>query len=111
MAGPNDRTGQRSPGLQWAPLLALSLLVGCGPMTLAEAERQCFDRAWLAQQPRGEVSVGMNSDGQTIGGLELEVSSDYLMGRDPSAVFESCVMAKVGQPPSRPLYDMPGWKG
>ena len=110
MAGPHNPNGQRSLR-QSIPILALALLAGCGPMTLAEAERQCFDRARLAQQPRGEVSVGMNSDGKAIGGLELEVSSDFLTGRDPAAVFETCVMSKAGQAPSRPIYDMPGWKG
>ena len=109
MAAPDNPKGQRS-SRQSRSLLALALLAGCGPMTVAEAERQCFDRARLAQQPRGEVSVGMNSDGKAIGGLELEVSADYLMGRDPSAVFETCVVAKTGEPPARPLFDMPGWK-
>lgn len=111
MAGTNAGKRQRLPGLHLAPLLALAFISGCGPMTLGEAERQCFDRARLAQQPRGQVSAGMNSDGEAIGGLKLEVSSDYLMGRDPAQVFESCVMSKAGQPPSRPVYDMPGWKG
>lgn len=111
MAGTNAFNRQRLPGWHLAPLLALAFMAGCGPMTLAEAERQCFDRARLAQQPRGQVAVGMNSAGEAIGGLKLEVSSDYLMGRDPAQVFESCVMSKAGQPPSRPVYDMPGWKG
>lgn len=91
-------------------LFPLILLAGCGPMTLAEAERQCFERARLAQQPRGEVFVGASTDGP-VAGLDITFSSDYLSGRDPSAVFDSCVMSKAGQPPSRPLYDMPGWKG
>lgn len=92
-------------------LIPLLLLVACGPIPVAEAERQCFDRARLAQQPRGSVAVGVNSDGKTAGALELSISSDYIMGKDPSAVFDSCVMAKSGEPPSRALYDMPGWKG
>lgn len=92
-------------------LLALVLLAACGPISLAEAERQCFERARLAQQPRGEVSVGMTSDGRAAGGLELSVTSDYLMGRDPAAVYDACVMAKSGEPPSRPLYARPDWKG
>lgn len=92
-------------------LVLLPLLAACGPMSVAEAERQCFDRARLAQQPRGEVSVGVGSGGKAAGGFSLEVSSDYLMGRDPAAVFETCVMQKSGEPPSRPLYQMPGWKG
>jgi hypothetical protein len=79
-------------------------------MTLAEAERQCFERARLAKQPRGEVSVGASSDGRTAAGLELNVSSDFLLGRDPSAVYEMCVMQKAGEPPSRPLYMRPDWR-
>lgn len=110
MAGTTNPTRHGWMGGQRVPLLALTLLVGCGPMTLRQAESQCFERARLAQQPRGEVSIGANSDGKAIGGLELEISSDYLLGRDPSAVFESCVMSKTGQAPSRQLSDMPGWK-
>lgn len=90
---------------------ALLLLVACGPMSLKEAERQCFERARLAQQPRGEISVGASSDGQTAAGLELNVSSDFLLGKDPSAVYESCVMSKAGEPPSIPLYARPDWRG
>lgn len=94
-----------------APLLLVYGLMACGPITLAEAERQCFERARLAQQPRGEVSVGVNSDGKALGGFEVNVSSDYLLGRDPAAVYETCVTSKAGVPPSRPLYARPDWKG
>ena len=91
-------------------LLLPLVLVACGPMSLAEAERQCFERARLAKQPRGEISVGASSDGRTAAGLELNVSSDFLLGKDPSAVYESCVMNKAGEPPSRPLYMRPDWR-
>ncbi len=91
-------------------LFPLILLAGCGPMTLADAERDCFERARLAQQPRGSVMVGGTNHG-AVAGLDITISSDYLSGRDPSQVYDSCVMSKAGQPPSRPLYDMPGWKG
>ncbi|WP_295076713.1 hypothetical protein [Tabrizicola sp.] len=91
-------------------LMVPALLAGCGPMTLAQAERQCFERARLAKQPRGEVSVGASSDGRTAGAFELNVSSDFLLGRDPAAVYESCVMQKAGEPPSRPLYMRPDWR-
>ncbi|WP_135449178.1 MULTISPECIES: hypothetical protein [Tabrizicola] len=91
--------------------LVLSFLAACGSMSMAEAERQCLERARLAQQPRGEVSVGVGSNGKTAGAIELEVSSDFLLRRDPAAVFELCVQQKTGQPPSRPLGQMPGWKG
>ena len=92
-----------------ALLLLPLLLVACGPTTVAQAERQCLERARLAKQPRGEISVGMNSEGRAAGGIEVTVSSDYIMGRDPSAVFETCVMQKSGELPSRPLAQMPGW--
>lgn len=93
-------------------LLILPLiLAACGPVSVQQAERDCFERARLAQQPRGAVRVGATSAGKAAGGLEVNVSSDYLLGKDPSAVFETCVMARSGQAPTRPLYDMPGWKG
>lgn len=87
------------------------LLAACGPMSMAEAERQCFERAQLAQKPRGEVSIGATSEGRTVTAIELDVSSDYLLRKDPSAVYETCVMSKTGEPPSRPLYMRPDWKG
>lgn len=94
-------------------VLVVAVLVGlggCGPLTLEQAERQCFERARLAKQPRGEVSVGVGSDGRKSAGLELNVSSDFLLGKDPSAVYDACVMQKAGQPPSRPLYLRPDWR-
>ena len=92
-------------------LIPFLMLAACGPISVDEAERQCFERARLAQQPRGEVSVGVNSDGKAAGGLELSISSDYLTGRDPAEIYNSCVMSKAGEMPSRPLYDRPDWKG
>lgn len=86
------------------------LLSACGPVSLQQAERACFDRARLAQQPRGTLGVGVNSNGKTSGLLELQVSSDYLQGRDPSAVYDQCVLQKSGQPPSQPLYSRADWK-
>jgi hypothetical protein len=91
-------------------IAAFLLLAACGPMTLAEAERQCVDRALLAKQPRGTVSFGVGSGGKATTELDVTVSSDFLLGRDPSAVFDSCVMAKAGELPSRPLMQQPGWR-
>lgn len=92
-------------------LLLPLALTACGPIPLAQAERQCFERARLAQQPRGEIGVGIGSDGKAAGSFELTVSSDYITGRDPSAVYDLCVQQKSGQAPSRPLYSFPEWKG
>lgn len=95
-------------GLLILPILALA---ACGPIPVQRAEQQCLDRARLAAKPRGMVSAGVTSGGNATAGLKLEVSSDYLLGRDPSAVFDACVYQKSGEPPTRPLYSFPEWKG
>ena len=96
--------------MRFALVLVLAL-AACGPVSVQQAERECFAQARLAAAPRGEVGVGMNSAGQTAGHFKLEISSEYVMGRDPSAVYDACVYRRSGQPPSRPLYDRPDWRG
>jgi hypothetical protein len=86
------------------------VVASCGPVSLEAAERQCFERARLASGPRGEIAVGATSKGG-YSRVEVEVTSDYLLRKDPSAVYESCVMSKAGQAPSRPLYARPDWRG
>ena len=101
-------------GAVWHKGVALVLalpLIACGPISVAEAERQCCERARLAQQPRGEAVIGVTSDRGVVGGLSLEISSDYVQGRDPSVVYETCVVSKTGAPPSRPLTARPDWQG
>jgi hypothetical protein len=101
------------PGLavRGGMLAALTALAACGPIPLAEAERQCVERARLAQQPRGELAVGVGSGGRTSTELSFEVTSDFIAGNDPAAVYDSCVRQRAGQPPSRPLSAQPGWTG
>lgn len=89
----------------------LPVLAACGPVSVEEAERSCVERANLALHPRGQVGVGVTSEGKAAANFELNVSSDYLMGRDPAAVFNSCVKQRSGQFPGRPLYEQPGWRG
>ncbi|MGL6208996.1 MAG: hypothetical protein ACRC14_04100 [Paracoccaceae bacterium] len=93
-----------------AALIAFAGLIACGPIPVEEAERECFEKARLAQQPRGSLEVGIGSDGQVRGALDVTISSDYLAGRDPSAVWNACVQRRSGQFPTRPLTSMPGWK-
>ncbi|MGC9446226.1 hypothetical protein [Cereibacter johrii] len=81
----------------------LFLLAACGPMSVQRAEEVCFERARLAEAPRGTIGVGAGKGGM-VSDLELTVTSDYLMGRDPSALFDACVYQKSGQPPTRPFY-------
>lgn len=92
-------------------LLPFLAFAACGPVPVNRAEQQCLDRALLAAKPRGMISAGVNSSGNATGGLRLQVSSDFLLGRDPSAVFDTCVYQKSGQPPTRPLYSFPEWRG
>lgn len=92
-------------------LLPILALVACGPIPVNRAEQLCFDRARLAAKPRGTIRAGFDSNGNTRAGMELNISSDYIMGRDPSAVFDSCVYQRSGQPPTRPLYSFPEWRG
>ncbi|MCB2137365.1 MAG: hypothetical protein KDE08_15725 [Rhodobacteraceae bacterium] len=75
----------------------------CGPIPVERAERECYERAWLAESPRGMVKVGGGSRGGHAG-LDLSISSDFLLGKDPSAIYESCVYKKSGQPPRQPYY-------
>lgn len=91
--------------------MVLAALAACGPVSLAQAERQCFERARLAERPRGAVVIGIDSGGRVGGGVELDISGDYLRGRDPAAVYDSCVVARSGEPPSQPLYARPDWRG
>jgi hypothetical protein len=92
-------------------LACLLTMAACGPVSLAQAERQCLGRAYDASGPHGSVGVGIGSDGKPRGKVSLGVTSDYLMGRDPSAVYDQCVFQKSGLMPSQPLHSRSDWKG
>lgn len=91
-------------------LLAAGLLSGCGPVPVGQAENMCLRDAELTARPRGEVGVGVGSGGARSS-IKLELSSDYLNGRDPSEVYSRCVYNKSGQLPTRPLTSRTDWKG
>ncbi|MFT4013994.1 MAG: hypothetical protein QM682_11435 [Paracoccus sp. (in: a-proteobacteria)] len=93
------------------PLLGLALpaLVACAPLSVDQAERVCLDQARDATGPRTEMGMGIGSGGYRGGFVQVGLSSDYIMGRDPSKVFADCVQRRSGQKPTRPLYDQPGW--
>lgn len=84
-------------------MAVLSVLSACGPISPERAAEICEDRARAAAGPTGEVGIGINSDGNVSPRLEIGITSDYLRGRDPQAVYETCVRQKTGQPPIRPL--------
>ncbi len=84
-------------------LLCLSTLAACGPVSPERAADMCEERARAATGPTGEVGVGINNKGETSGSFEIGITSDYIQGRDPYEVYESCVRQKTGQGPIRPL--------
>lgn len=88
-----------------------AIAAACGPVPVEQAEADCLNRAELAQHPRGWVAFGAGTGGWHGAGAEVDISTDYLMGRDPAQVYASCVQAESGQPPRTPLYERPDWKG
>lgn len=88
-------------------LCAPLILLACGPVPVQQAERECLDRARLAQKPQAEIFIGMNNKGETLTGGSFGVSTDYLKGRDPSAVFTECVKDRSGQFPTRAFTEFP----
>ncbi len=90
-----------------AILFAVLTLTACGPIPRAQAERECLHQARLAQHPRGSVGVGMDSSGNVRPTFDVTISSDYIQGRDPSQVYDNCVMRRSGEMPSRPFSSIP----
>jgi len=82
--------------------LCVSVLASCGPVSPEVAAAQCEDRARAANGPTGEIGIGIGSDG-VRSGVSIGISSDFIAGRDPQEVYETCVRQKTGQPPIRPL--------
>ncbi len=91
-------------------LPAMAILAACGPMSVDRAEDACFERARLAAGPRGLIAVGAGTGG-AASKVRIDLSSEWLQGKDPAALYNSCVYRKSGQFPRRPLYDRPDWKG
>lgn len=85
-------------------LPAILLLTACSGMTSPEqAARICEERARAATGPTGSIGIGINNKGKAVGNASIGVTSDYLKGRDPYQVYDSCVRQKSGQGPIRPL--------
>lgn len=87
-----------------APLVLA--LAACGPVPVADAERFCVEEARSALAPRGEVAIGT---GPVRVSARVWASADFLRGRDPAEVFDTCVRRRSGMPPLRPLALQPGW--
>ncbi|WP_239450504.1 hypothetical protein [Loktanella sp. S4079] len=88
----------------FAFIMMAGLAAACSPTppTPEEAAQRCEKRAQAAQAPTGGVTVGMNSETGMSTGIEIGLSADFLRGRDPFEVYESCVIDLTGEPPIRP---------
>lgn len=87
-------------------IVALGLpvaLAACDtPVSPERAYEQCSERARLAERPRGSVGLGAGSGGAAAD-LDLTVTSDFLRGRDPYVVYDTCFRNLTGAGPTRPL--------
>lgn len=92
---------------RWLTLAPLALLLACGPIPVQQAERACLERARLAQKPEASVFLGVNNRGDVLKGGSFGISTDYIAGRDPSAVFNECVKSRSGQFPTRSFTEFP----
>jgi hypothetical protein len=81
---------------------ALSVLTACDSVVSADQAYERTERARLAAQPRGEVGVGVGSEGP-FAGASLTISSDFIARRDPQLVYENCFRSLTGAGPTRPL--------
>jgi len=79
------------------------MLAACATtMTPERAADFCEARARDAQAPTGGVTLGTNSRTGGFASVELGVSSDFVAGRDPLEVYETCVFDRTGAAPIRP---------
>lgn len=88
----------------WIALAGVLALSACAPVPVdpLRAAQQCEERARAAQGPTGSVTIGVNSQTGPSVGAAIGVTGDFLAGRDPVEVYESCVFEKTGQAPIRP---------
>lgn len=81
----------------------LATLAACGPISAERAADLCEDEARKAVGPTGEIGIGVNSGGDVTNRIEIGISSDFLLGKDPEQVYADCVRRRTGQAPIRPL--------
>ncbi len=79
------------------------VLVACDiPVDPAHAADDCEARARAAQGPQGTLTLGANNNTGPFASASVGISSDFLRGSDPVALYESCVFQKTGALPIRP---------
>ena len=82
-------------------MLVLGGLAACGPINPELAAQRCEERARAAQGPTGKVTLGVNSNSGGFARANLGISSDFIQGLDPEAVYDRCVLELTGELPIR----------
>jgi hypothetical protein len=72
-------------------VLAILTLTACGPVS--------------------QVGIGASNRGGGYLRGEVTITSDYLLGRDPVALYDTCVVRKTGQNPTRAYTSYPDRRG
>ena len=83
-------------------LLTVALVTACSPISPERAADRCEERARAAQGPEIGLTLGTNSSDGPFAEGSISISSDAIRGRDPIAVYESCVFNLTGEAPIRP---------
>ena len=90
-----------------ASVMSLSACTDPKPVSVEEAMAECTYRARSAIKPDVRVGVGVGTGGyygnRVHGGIGIELSGDYLKGRSPNEVYETCVVDRSGEKPTQPL--------
>ena len=93
-----------------AAVLGFALAVsGCAYMSVGRAESTCVEDAKAARGPTGTIALGTTSEGAQ-GKADVTISSDWVFGRNPEEIYNSCVLRRSGQAPVTPLASQPGWR-
>jgi len=87
-------------------ILTCGALASCGGVVNPDiAAKRCEDRARAAMGPTGQVAVGVNSNTGGFTKARIGVSTDFLRGRDPDAVYDACMLQLTGeQAARRPVF-------
>ena len=85
-------------------IISVTLLAACElpPPDPARVADQCEERARAAQGPTGQFTVGVNNRSGGFADASVGITSDFLRGLDPVAVYERCVFERTGELPIRP---------
>jgi len=86
-----------------AAMMGVSACADTKPISVERAMALCKERAYKALKPDVRVGVGIGGGGHVRTGVGITLSSDYIQGRDPEEIYETCVVAKSGEEPTQPL--------